>query len=247
MAELPIIRIAPNPDIRMQQTGDGQTFAIVDNFLEDPKALVSNVGLYAGDFVTAPMGHPSRGRDIGEKATQEIHSFFRAKLSKLFPFHRTGIRLKAFMSNVSLQPEELSAFHRMCHVDPRTSPDHCTFAGMLYLFENPELGGTAFYRWKARDIAIRAYELGSQKGDAAAFRYLEEHSEVYRKPPEYMTSSNDIAELLEVVPAKFNRAVFYDGEMPHSGHIMRPELLSSDPTKGRLALNIFASVRPKAA
>ena len=56
-----------------------------------------------------------------------------------------------------------------------------------------------------------------------------------------MTGSNDIAELLTVVPARFNRLVFYDGEAPHSGHIANPDLLSDDLSKGRLTFNFFAN------
>ena len=60
-----------------------------------------------------------------------------------------------------------------------------------------------------------------------------------------MTRSNDIAELLTVVPARFNRLVFYDGEAPHSGHITHPDLLSDDLSKGRLTFNFFANAHLK--
>ena len=60
-----------------------------------------------------------------------------------------------------------------------------------------------------------------------------------------MTGSNDIAELLTVVPARFNRLIFYDGEAPHSGHIANPDMLSDDVSKGRLTLNFFANVHPR--
>lgn len=244
MTEQALIRVARDPEIELHDTGDGQRYAIVDNFLDDPQAVIRNVDAYAGKFVSEPVGHPSRGKDIGLVALEDIQRFVRSKMSRHFPFHRGGIQLKAFLSNVSLRPEELSVFHRMCHIDPRPRPDHRTFAGVIYLFEDPELGGTAFYRWQAKDVAVEAYRLAKQDPDAA-LRYLKEHSEVYRRPPEYMTTSNEIAELVSAVPAKFNRLVFYDGEIPHSGHITRPELLSPDPAKGRLTLNMFLSVKPR--
>jgi hypothetical protein len=56
-----------------------------------------------------------------------------------------------------------------------------------------------------------------------------------------MTESTDLAELLTVVPARFNRLVFYDGSLPHSGHITHPELLSDNVSKGRLTLNFFTT------
>ena len=79
----------------------------------------------------------------------------------------------------------------------------------------------------------------------AAIEYLVNASPLFQNPPEYITSSNDIAELLTVVPAKYNRLVFYDGVAPHSGHIINPQLLDDDPTKGRLTLNFFSKVRLK--
>jgi len=246
MSEPSTIQLASNPNIEMHDVGDGQRFAIVDDFLADPHELTANVAAYAGTFVSNPMGHPSRGRDMSERELQDIHRFIRSRLSRHFPFLRAGVLLKAFMSNVSLKPEELSVYHRMCHIDPRARADYHTYAGVVYLFAKPELGGTAFYRWKAKDIAVRTFELASRDHEAA-LRYLEKNTETYRKAPEYMTRSNEIAELLQAVPAKFNRLVFYNGEIPHSGHITQPQLLSSDPAKGRLTLNFFAAVKAKDA
>lgn len=246
MAEPSTIRVSQAASIEMRSFGDGQRYAIVDDFLEDPHELISNVATYAGKFVSDPMGHPSRGRDLSERELKDVQRFIRIRLSRMFPFCRGGMFLRSFLSNVSLRPEELSVFHRMCHIDPRSRPDLHTYAGIVYLFVNSELGGTAFYRWKAKDIAVRAYALASRDQDAA-LRYLTERTETFRKPPHYMTGSNEVAELLAIVPAKFNRLVFYNGEVPHSAQITRPELLSSDPVAGRLTLNLFASVRPKVA
>jgi hypothetical protein len=66
----------------------------------------------------------------------------------------------------------------------------------------------------------------------------------YQKPPCYITESNEIAERLDVVSAKFNRLVFYSGDIPHSAQVASPELLTNDLSTGRLTLNCFASVRP---
>ena len=74
--------------------------------------------------------------------------------------------------------------------------------------------------------------------------FLKQHFATLREPPRYMTESNDVAELLYTVPARFNRFVFYSGDIPHTGAITAPELLSADPKKGRLTLNLFFSVLP---
>ncbi|MFX4227954.1 MAG: DUF6445 family protein [Porticoccaceae bacterium] len=244
MEQQPRVKVSSNPEINLHELESGQKYAIVDNFLADPHSVIENFSEQINKIVFEPLGHPSRGPDMRLDEIQEIQGFMRSRLSRLFPFHRASIRLKAFFSNVALKPEELSVYHRMCHIDPRISPKHQTYAGVIYLFDNPDLGGTGFYRWKNKEIAANAFQM-ALKDHAAALRYLEQHSEVFRKPPEYMTSSNEIAEFITAVPAKFNRMVFYNGELPHSGHITHPELLNPDPLKGRLTLNFFAAVLPK--
>jgi hypothetical protein len=75
--------------------------------------------------------------------------------------------------------------------------------------------------------------------------FLQEHFPTYQQPATYMHGSNEIAEQLYEVPARFNRFVFYSGDVPHNASISSPELLTEDCRAGRLTLNCFASVRPK--
>ncbi len=75
--------------------------------------------------------------------------------------------------------------------------------------------------------------------------FLQQHFPTFREPACYMTGSNEIAELLCTIPARFNRLVFYSGDQPHGATITAPELLSEDVRKGRLTLNVFADVVPK--
>jgi hypothetical protein len=74
---------------------------------------------------------------------------------------------------------------------------------------------------------------------------LEERFRMFRDPPCYMTESNEAADLLDVVPARFNRLVFYPGGLPHNAHVRHPERLSADLATGRLTLNRFVSALPK--
>ena len=67
---------------------------------------------------------------------------------------------------------------------------------------------------------------------------------MFRYPPRYKNESNEAAELLDVVPARFNRFVFYPGDLPHSAFITDPALLSGDPARCRLTLNFFVNALP---
>lgn len=243
MADSPRLRINPDAEVHLHEVAEGRHCAVVDDVLEDPDSLVDYAIQNATRFGWLPLP-PGPRLMVGDSALQDLQRFIRSKLSRHFPMHRTGIMLQACLSNVTLAPEKLSRLQRLCHIDRRSSMDRRTYAGLIYLFRNPDLGGTAFYRWKKPEVITEAERLFQQDPDAA-MQYLDQASEIFRKPPQYMTESNDIAELLTVVPARFNRLVFYDGEAPHSGHIVNPHLLTDDLAKGRLTFNFFANVHAR--
>ena len=152
--------------------------------------------------------------------------------------------MSTYLSMATRQPGELAPLQRLPHSDPRASLERNNYAALVYLFNDAGLGGTGFYRWTNRELIEQATAMEmEQAGSSASF--LEEHLGMYRQPPQYMAGSNEVAELLLEIPARFNRLLFYSGDVPHSAHIPHPERLSPDFAKGRLTLNCFASVRPK--
>lgn len=119
------------------------------------------------------------------------------------------------------------------------------YATVLYLFQDSALGGTGFYRW--RDPAfwqeMTALQLDDPNGGLDTLR---ERFEMFRQPWSYTTGSNEAVELLTMVPARFNRLIAYPGDLPHNAFVTDPGRLSDDPSRGRLTLNSFASVWPRA-
>ena len=140
--------------------------------------------------------------------------------------------------------DELSNLQRICHTDPTTSPARRNYAALVYLFDNEDLGGTSFYRWRDENLLRKATAIELEDADKG-LAFLQENYPFYSEPACYMTESNEIAERLCVIPARFNRMVFYSGDVPHSGAITAPELLSKDFRDGRLTLNVFADVLPR--
>ena len=63
------------------------------------------------------------------------------------------------------------------------------------------------------------------------------------QPPGYLITSNRWFELADVIDARWNRLVVYDGGCFHGSHIARPELLSDAPDRGRLTINLFMRCR----
>ena len=238
------IRINTDASIRREAISENHDCVIVDDFLQDPHNIVEFAAQHADEFSIAKTYYPGLLFDVDDGAMTDIYRFIRNKMTKHFPFLRGSIELWSNLSMVTLQPDELSIKQRVCHTDPDTSPERANYAALLYLFENEDLGGTGFYRWKDFELLQKANAIeliDSEKAHA----FLQEHFATFREPACYMTESNEIAELFCTIPARFNRMIFYSGDVPHSGDIAAPELLSRNIRKGRLTLNIFADALPK--
>ena len=124
------------------------------------------------------------------------------------------------------------------------APGRVNFAALLYLFDNEDMGGTSFYRWINPSFWAEMYQKQISDPDGGLDE-LQQKFQMFRDPPCYMTDSNEAAELLEVVAPRFNRMVFYSGDLPHNAFIKNPELLSDNPETGRLTLNCFVNALPK--
>ena len=138
------------------------------------------------------------------------------------------------LSMVTTPPQALQARHCLCHRDSAwLDPGHTIAASVLYLFEDPALGGTSFYapRLSPRDTELLVHDSSTLDNETFFARH--------RIARGYMAESNDYFERIGRVPAKWNRMIFYDGRLFHSGEVGSPQALSGDPASGRLTLNGF--------
>lgn len=238
------IAINPHSTISRQTISANDDCIVVDDFLQNPQDLVNFAAQRADEFSREQSSYPGPLFRVSPVAMDEIYRFIRFKMSKRFPFMKGGMDFWSYLSIATDKPNELSYLQRICHTDPERDPDRTPYAAVIYLFENEDLGGTAFYRWKAQEQVQYAESLGRDDPEKA-LNYLQEQFPSFQQPGKYMTDSNEIAERLCTIPARFNRLILYSGEVPHSGSITAPELLSADIHQGRLTLNIFISVIPK--
>lgn len=238
------LRLNPKLEMQAVQVTDDQLCIVIDDFLQNPGDAVEFACAHADAFERQERAYPGLVLPVPNEALAAMNRFIQVELSRLFQFCRGGIEFFSQFSLTTLQPEEFTWIQRLCHTDPRLAPERVNFAALLYLFDNPELGGTGFYCW--RDPVFWQEMTALQRDDpAAGLDVLEERFEMFRQPACYMTESNEAAELLDKVPARFNRLVFYSGELPHSAWITEPGLLSHNPRRGRLTLNCFVSALPK--
>lgn len=244
MSTLDLIRINPKPEIQKEQISETDFCVIVDDFLQDPQALIDYAADHPDRFKEPDIAYPGLMMDLDPAVLRDFIRFVLTPMRHTFGFLRGDASIATGLSMVTLQPSELSAYQRICHTDPRDTRGRRKYASLVYLFDNEKLGGTAFYRWKQPEVVYHGMTLEYQV-PGSADEFLAEHSEVFRQPPCFMTTSTDIAELLYVTQPRFNRFVFYSGEIPHTAFIEHPELITRDFREGRLTLNSFISVYPR--
>ena len=238
------IRVNAGATIRREAIADNHDCVIVDDFLENPHELVEFAARHAAEFSPARSAYPGLLLRVDGDLLTEVYRFIRSRMSRHFAFLRGELTLWTYLSLATLRGGELSFLQRLCHTDPNTRPGRANYAALTYLFTNERLGGTAFYRWRKPRVMAEVVDLERESpGKGQAF--LEEHFPAYRNSTGYMTDSNELAERLCTIPARFNRMLFSSGEVPHSAAIAAPELLSKNVRKGRLTLNVFASVLPR--
>lgn len=232
----------PRPRVERVPVGSGHGAWVVDDVLLEPEALRARAVAGRSHFAAAPFNaYPGLEWAMGPEVSGPLADFFMQHIRTRLGARRT-LSMYSRLSLATLQPHELRPLQRLCHRDRfHVSPGECAAACTLYLFDDAALGGTSFYmprrplaqtnadirRWAAMDDVAFTAEIGA--------------------PPGYLAASNAHFELTAVVPAAFNRAVFYDGSQFHSSHITDPAKLSSDPAKGRLTLNAFFVCRRAAA
>jgi len=222
------------PDVRSVEIG-GQRIVFIDDFLQDPHALVQ--AACAGRFEPSATrgeqkGYPGLRAPAPAAYTQALTELLDPLIKVNFqvPAH-LGIKvgLSAF-SLTTTAPEQLGPLQRTPHFDAST-PYYT--AALLWLCDESH-GGTGFYRHNAT---------GWQRITAAnRERYLDVyHDEVNRchPLPRYFDRSDEQFTFLGMMPARFNRLVVYPGSLLHSACISPTRSLSSDPRHGRLTVNTF--------
>lgn len=222
------------PDIQSVRIG-GHPIVFIDNFLEDPQALVDIASRSA--FAPYP-GVADRKGYPGIRAVAP--AAYSAKLTALMdPLIRLNFgvpealalrKAECAFSLTTMPASDLGPLQRTPHFDAST-PHH--MAVLLYLC-NEEHGGTAFYRHKVTGIQQVTAENREHFLDVY-------YDELNARPPaqRYFDDSDAGFEFLGMMPARFNRLVVYRGSLLHSA-VVNPKIsINADPRTGRLTLNSF--------
>ena len=232
----------PRPQIERVRLDNGGFCFVIDDALIDPDAVVQFAVTNRAKFSPVDYSaYPGRSLEMPASVAARLHDFFLAHLRREFDARRT-LQVRCRLSMVTLPPQELRPFQSICHTDGQhIHPAQSLQASVLYLFKDEGLGGTSFYEFARSPRETDELLRDSQQLSAAEF------TQKYGIKQGYITTSNDWFTQVGRVAAKWNRIVFYDGGMLHSGDVFAPEKLSDDPLSGRLTLNGFFTSRRNAA
>lgn len=238
-------RIAPlfnqEPIIQVAPLGGGQSVLVVDNALIDPARMVKFAADNRAGFVQAPFNaYPGIQMPLPVVVTSRLDDFFSVHIRRYLNVRRT-LRMHCRLAMVTTPPAELQPRQSICHRDSQeVEPGQIIAASVLYLFKDESLGGTSFYAPKKS-----AYETALLVHDSSTMT-TQDFQNKYGISPGYFTGHSAYFDKLGAVPAKWNRMIFYDGSLFHSGDILSPHKLTDDPHTGRLSLNGFFTCSRKA-
>lgn len=223
----------PSPRLSRVPLGNGQSCLVLDDVLSDPEAFA---GWATGLAYPATPHYPYPGVVAGlpDPLASRVRDHFDQRVRAHLGGRRT-VDANMRLSVICTPPEQLHPIQWQCHRDRiAADPTRTLFAAsVLYLFENPDLGGTSFYR-----SLVSPADTDRLVADSHVLS-AEDYGSRYGLKAGYMNGSNAYFERIASVPAAWNRMICYDGSIFHSADVNTAQPLSADPRTGRLTLNGF--------
>lgn len=201
----------------------------IDNFLAAPDAVRAEAILQK--FAKITPQYPGIRAPLPEEACALWLESLAPLLGETFGPPGARWAMQAWFSLVTTPPERLLPIQCFPHVD---GTDPRQIAMMLYLHDSPH-GGTAFFRH--RSTGLEALTAETFPAYRAALEADVARTGLPR--PAYPTDGSPHFERIHATGGAFNSAVFYRGNLLHSGVIDNAAPLSADPRSGRLTINAF--------
>lgn len=208
---------------------ENHTLVQIDDLMVAPETAISNASLQ--NFAKITPQYPGIRAPLPQSVSLQWLSALSPMLDEAFGKSVNGWEIQAWYSLVTTPPAALIPMQRFPHVDG-TDPDQ--LAMMLYLHHTDQ-GGTGFFRHRRTGLSALNGATYPQYS-AALEQDVREHG---LPAAAYVTDGAPFFDLEYSSDGAFNQAVFYRGNLLHSGLIHNPAQLSPDPTKGRLTINAF--------
>jgi len=207
----------------------------IEGLLEHPELAIEHACLQ--NFAKITPQYPGLRAPLEPAACEELLRALSPMLCSAFESRSGKWSMIAWYSIVTCPPAELLPIQRLPHVD---GTDPGQIAMMLYLHRTGH-GGTAFFRHKSTGLEALTDESFPRYRDALQ----RDVARTGLPPAAYVTDGEPLFERTYAAPGSFNQAVFYRGNILHSGVIDNDAPLPLDPREGRLTINAF--LRPPSA
>ncbi len=232
----------PRPRIEVLPIDGAHACYVIDDALLHAEQLVAYAVAHRENFALAPHNaYPGVELRMPDDFSIRLEDFFRQHVRSRLGARRT-LRMYSRLAMATLPSAALQPRQWICHRDRMAfASNQCIAASVLYLFHDATLGGTGFFlpKQQASEIDLMIHESGALEPGAFARKY--------GVAAGYLTASNAHFEQVLAVPARWNRLIFYDGDVFHTSDIHAPEKLSDDPRNGRLTLNGFFTCSRRAS
>lgn len=238
MTDLPASPAHPAPDAwglalgraRLEHfSGANHALVTVPGILERPEWAIEQAVLQ--NFAKITPQYPGVRAALPDPVIRAWLAALTPLLDQHFGGGQRGWQMQAWFSLVTTPPAELLPIQRLPHVD---GTDPAQVAMMLYLHRTGH-GGTAFFRHLS--TGLESLTAADYPRYAAAVQA--EYGRTGLPPAAYPTDGAPHFARTHVVPGAFNEAVFYRGNILHSGVIDNAAPLVGNPREGRLTINAF--------
>jgi hypothetical protein len=210
-------------------SSDNHDLVTISHMLTTPDTVVRSASLQK--FAKITPQYPGVRAALDPAAGKAWLARLAPLLSQWFGPPDTRWEMQAWYSLVTTPPAALAPIQRLPHVD---GTDPANIAMMLYL-HHTEHGGTAFFRHRSTGLSA----LTAQDYPRYAEALNSDVAKTGLPPAAYPTDGAPHFERIHTVPGHFNQAVFYRGNILHSGIIDNAAPLPADPRAGRLTINAF--------
>ncbi|WP_298334574.1 DUF6445 family protein [uncultured Erythrobacter sp.] len=206
----------------------------INEFMNTPETATKFACLQK--FATITPQYPGVRSPLPPKVALDWQEQLSPLLNSVFGKASNGWEVQAWFSLVTASPQELIPMQRFPHVDG-TDPNQ--LAMMLYL-HHTDHGGTGFFRHRSTGLEALTDETFPEYR-----RALQENVQQGGLPKaEYVSDGAPYFERIHKSEGSFNEAIFYRGNLLHSGIIDNDKPLSADPKEGRLTINAFFRPSP---
>ena len=208
---------------------ENHVYIRVADFLEDPQTAIENASLQK--FAKISPQYPGVRAALPDSVALAWLEALSPLLDTHFGEAAHGWEIQAWFSVVTSRPDELIPMQCLPHIDG-TDPNQ--IAMMLYLNDTAH-GGTSFFRHRSTGLSALTDETFPRYREA-----LQKDVQQSGLPNRaYVTDGAPYFEKIHESEGGFNQAVFYRGNVLHSGVIDNDAPLPADPREGRLTINAF--------